>query len=129
MLASASAAQRAGMELEGFRIPDYNEDGTMKSQLFGGRAVLMDDEKVEITDLKIEFYDVGKSNVVVTAPHCSHDRQSRDAESAGPVKIDMQELTITGQGFTCSGTEYRFTILNNAKVVLKDVRLGLKGVE
>jgi len=129
VLTVVSVAQRAGMELEGFRVPEYNDDGTMKSQLFGGRAVLKDNGQVEITDLKIEFYDAGKSNVTVTAPHCNYERQSRNAESDGPVKIDMKEMTVTGRGFVCDGEEYRFTILNDAKVVLKDVRLGLKGVE
>ena len=125
-LTVVGVAQRAGMELEGFRVPEYNDDGTMKSQLFGERAVLKDGGLVEITDLKIEFYQPGKSNVTVTAPHCNYERESRDAESDGPVKIDMQEMTVTGRGFVCKGQEYRFTILSDAKVVLKDVRLGLE---
>lgn len=120
------AAQRAGMQIEGFRVPEYNKDGSMKSQLFGGRAILNADGLVEIEDLKIEFYDVGKSNVTITAPHCKYDRDSRDATSEGAVKIEMKEMTVTGRGFSCDGQGYRFTILNDAKVVLKDVRLGLK---
>lgn len=128
-LTAVGVAQRAGMELEGFRVPEYNEDGSMKSQLFGERAVLKENGQVEITELKIEFYQPGKSNVTVTAPQCTYERNSRDAESDGPLKIDMQEMTVTGRGFVCEGQEYRFTILNDAKVVLKDARLGLEGRE
>lgn len=129
LLPLAGMAQQAGMELEGFRVPEYNEDGTMKSQLFGGRAVLKEDGLVAITDLKIEFYQPGKSNAVISAPHCNYERDTRDAESDGPVKIDMQEMTVTGRGFICAGKEYRFTILNDVKVALKGVRLGLKDVK
>jgi phage-related protein len=114
------------MELEGFRVPEYNEDGTMRSQLFGKRATLNQDDMVVINDLRIEFYGTGKSNAIVTAPHCVYDRASKDAESEGSIQIDMAEMTITGRGYTCSGEEKRFTILNDAKVVLKNVQLGLK---
>ena len=125
-LTTISVAQRAGMELEGFRVPEYNKDGTMKSQLFGERAVLKENGLVEITDLKIEFYQPGKSDVTITAPRCNYERQSRNAESDGPVRIDMQEMTVTGRGFLCEGREYQFQILNDVRMVLKDVRLGLK---
>jgi hypothetical protein len=125
-LSAVGVAQRAGMELEGFRVPEYNEDGTMKSQLFGQRALLDQDDKVVINGLRIEFYDTGKSNAIVTAPHCIYDRASKDAESEGDIQIEMAEMTVTGRGYICSGKEKRFTILNDAKVVLKNVQLGLK---
>lgn len=128
-LATGVVAQRAGMELEGFRVPEYNDDGTMQSQLFGSRAVLKEDGLVDITDLKIEFYQTGKSNVVLTAPECTYNRNTKDAESDGPVKIEMQEMTVTGRGFVGKANDYQFTILHDAKVVLKDVRLGMKGKE
>ena len=126
LLSAVGVAQQAGMELEGFRVPEYDDDGTMKSQLFGKRALMRKNNKVVITDLRIEFYDAGKSNAVVTAPHCLYDRVRQTAKSPGAVKIEMEEMTVTGRGFTGSGKEQRFTILNDAKVVLKNVQLGLK---
>ncbi len=125
-LAIAAVAQRTGMELKGFRVPEYNDDSTMKSQLFGERAILRDDGLVEISGLKIELYNIGESNAVVTAPHCLYDRNTRNASSDGDVKVEMQEMTLTGKGFLCEGEEYRFSIKSDAKVVLKGVTLGIE---
>ena len=112
-LTFVAVAQRTGMELKGFRVPEYNADSTMKSQLFGDSAILRDDGLVEISGLKIELYDIGESNAVATAPHCLYDRNTKNASSDDSVKIEMQEMTLTGNGFLCD-EEYRYNT-NNGK--------------
>ena len=49
-----------GMEVSGFRVPDYDEQGELRAQLYGEHAKVLDEGEVEITNLKIELYQDGE---------------------------------------------------------------------
>ena len=104
------------------RVPEYDEQGRLKSQMFGELAKSLPDGNVEITGLKIEFYEGTQVNVRVTAPLCVFDRVRNVAQSDGPVRIARDNMVITGTGFQFDKKDERFKIRSKAKVVLKGGR-------
>ena len=127
-LLSLSWAQEE-MELSGFRVPDYDKNGKLKSQLHGDNAKMLADGSIDITTLKIEFFDEGLLRATLTAPQCLYWRESKKAESKSDVKIVSDEIEITGNTFTWDGVQLRFTIYKNAKVILKNVKFNLGDVQ
>ncbi|MCX6997580.1 MAG: LPS export ABC transporter periplasmic protein LptC [Kiritimatiellaeota bacterium] len=114
----------------GVRIPSYDEQGRLKSQMFGDLAKSLPDGHIEITGLKIEFYEGTQVNLRVTAPLCLFDRARNTAQSEGPVRITRDNMVITGTGFQFNKQDDRFKILSQAKVVLKETQRGLsKGTQ
>jgi hypothetical protein len=109
----------AGMEITGFRVPDYDEQGALRAQLFGGHARVLGGGDVEITDLKIEMYKDGEIAMTVFAPHCFFNLESRQARSEGQVLIESGLMSIVGRGFSWSAEAGRFEILNEARVLVQ----------
>ena len=103
----------------GVRIPEYDDQGRLKSQMFGDLAKTLSDGNVEITGLKIEFYEGTQVTMRVTAPLCLFDRVRTTAQSEGPVRIARDKMVVTGTGFQFNNRDERFKILSKAKVVLK----------
>jgi hypothetical protein len=122
--------ESVGQTVTGFRVPDYDEENNLKSQLFGDFAKVLPDGVIEITGLKIDFYQEGEVGMTVTAPHCKYNQRRGLAESDSDVRIERENMVVTGIGFIWSGKEESFLIRQKAKVVLKDVRRHVKtGVE
>lgn len=113
---------RPGMEVGGFRLPDYAEDGTLESQLFGEHALALSNGLIEIRGLRIEMYKDGQVETRVTSPHCLYDRERQSAGSTSSVRITRGEVVITGDDYLYSPRRQRFEIHTNARVVLRDAR-------
>ncbi len=127
--AAAVRAQEAQPEEEplaqtvtGFRVPEYDSQNRLKSELFGDFAKIMPGGVIEITQLKIDFYDEDAVNMTVTAPHCTYKQETGAAESDSEVRIAGKEMVVTGKGFSWDGRSEVFQIFHEAKVVLKDAR-------
>jgi hypothetical protein len=109
----------AGMEVSGFRVPDYDDAGQLRAQLYGGYAKVLDGGLVEITNLKIEMYREGKVAMTLFAPHCFFNMETHQARSEGRVLIESEMMTVVGIGFTWSSEDGRFDILHDSKVLVK----------
>ena len=109
----------SGMEVSGFRVPDYDEQGELRAQLYGESAKVLEKGEVEITNLKIEMYKDGEVSMTVFSPHCFFNMESREAHSAGRVLIESGLMTIVGRGFTWSSAAGRFEILHESTVLVK----------
>jgi len=109
-----------GMEVSGFRVPDYDEKGQLRAQLYGEHAMMLEDGEVEITNLKIEMYRDGEVVMTVFSPHCFFNMDSRQAHSEGRVLIESGFMTVVGRGFTWSAKAGRFEILHDSKVLVKE---------
>lgn len=109
-----------GMEVSGFRVPDYDEQGQLRAQLYGEHAKVLEGGEVEITNLKIEMYRDGEVVMTVFSPHCFFNMETRKARSEGRVLIDSGMMTIVGRGFTWSAEAGRFEILHESKVLVKE---------
>lgn len=108
-----------GMEISGFRVPDYDDQGMLRAQLYGGHAKVLEGGEVEITNLKIEMYRDGQVAMTVYAPHCHFNVETRRARSEGRVLIESSLMTVAGRGFVWSAEAGRFEILHDSKVLVK----------
>lgn len=119
-------------QVTGFRVPSYDDQGNMTSQMFGDAARIMTNGMVEITELRMEFYERGSADrqlqMRVTSPRCFYDRGSSSATSSAPVRIARDNMVVTGTGFTWDGRKERLQIMSSAKVVLKDAKASMKDV-
>ena len=120
----------AGMEVSGFRVPDYDDQGQLRAQLYGEHAKVLEGGEVEITNLKIEMYKDGEVSMTVFSPHCFFNKDSRQAHSEGRVLIESGLMTIVGRGFTWSAEAGRFEILHDSKVLVKEAaKTNMKELE
>jgi hypothetical protein len=122
LVALAAQAQQkdTAQTVTGFRVPDYDAEGHLKSELFGELARVLPDGVIEISQLKIDVYNKDRVDMTVTAPKCAYNQKDGLAKSDSDVRISRENMVVTGVGFTWNGQSQRFEILNQAKVVLKD---------
>ncbi len=121
LMAMSVVAQEPGMEISGFRVPDYNEQGVMTSQLFGDRAEMEAGGMVKITGVSMEFYKDGEVYMTVTSPHCFFNRKTREAHSDAPVAADMEGVHVRGRGFVLNSSDRKVQVLNESKVIIEDI--------
>ena len=122
------AQQLAGMEdreIDDFRIPEFDASGMLKSEIFGKKAKMLQDNKIRITGLQIIMYKkrlvTSASNevdAVLSSDHCTVDQKSKDAFSNAEMKIVRDNVVITGKGFRWSAGIQRIEILNNFHMVM-----------
>jgi hypothetical protein len=119
-----------GMEISGFRVPDYDDQGQLRAQLYGEYAKVLEEGDVEITNLKIEMYKDGEVAMTVFAPRCIYNRETRQAHSNGDVLIESGLMTVVGRGFTWSAEAGRFEIMHDSRVLVKEAaQAGMKELE
>ncbi len=121
LLAVSTAAQDAGMEISGFRVPEYDREGAMVSQLFGEHAEIKPGGDVKITGLRIEFYKDDAVFMEVKSPYCFYNQKSREAHSDAPVTADMEQVHVSGRGFLVKPDEDIVQVLNESRVVIEDI--------
>ncbi len=122
-------AQPAGdyQTIRGFEVPEFDRDNRLRSRLFGDFARIMPNGLVDITGMRIDFYDDDRRvEMRITAETCMYDRVSRNAESDTRVRIARENMIITGEGFKWEAGDGRFEIHDDARVVLKG---ALRSVE
>jgi hypothetical protein len=106
-----------------FEVPEYTDEGVKKSELTGESAKLTGGI-AEITGFTIRFYEMGTTNVKmkVSAPECAYDQRRRLAKSPTAVRIEAENMVVTGEDFAWDGSRELFKIFKNAKVVISNVR-------
>ena len=122
----AGGLQGEGETVAGFKIPDYNPDGTLKSVLTAGIAVFRPSEElIDIKDLKIDFYDSKTREVEmkVTSPKCLYSTGRKRALSDDTVLIERDNIKVTGVGFewTDSVSKKEFIVKSKARVELRNM--------
>jgi hypothetical protein len=120
VLAVCSPAQEKGMEMSGFRVPEYDDQGNMTAQLFGKHAEVAVSGEVKIDQLRLEFYQDGATFVTVESPFCFYDSQKREAYSDAVVSAVADKIQVTGRGFEWKPALHSVRIFNEAHVVLED---------
>jgi hypothetical protein len=130
-----AAGQSVGdaQTVTGFRVPSYDREGRMTSQVFGDTARIRADGSVDIVELRVEFYgneDLAATNRAVemriTSPRCIYHRASGVVTSDASVRIARENMIVTGEGFQWIGPAERLEIYRNAKVVLKDAKRSIR---
>jgi lipopolysaccharide export system protein LptA len=126
LLTSVSQAQMAGVEVSSFRVPEYDSEGAMTSQLFGESAAVGEDGEININKLRVEFYKDGKTIMEVVSPYCFYNQKTREAHSDAPVAADMERVQVRGQGFTLKPGDNAVRILNDCKVTIEGIMQKVK---
>ncbi len=119
-------AQMTGVEISAFRVPEYDAQGVMTSQLFGDRAEVGEDNVVNITGLRIEFYKGSNTMMKVSSPYCFYNQKTREAHSDAPVAADMDKLHVRGEGFSLKPGDSTVRILNSSEVTIEDMMQKVK---
>lgn len=118
---AASAQYREGQTFTGFRFPEYDADGTLKTLITGDSARVADADVFDIRNLRVETMKDGAVETRITAAQCRFNRRTREIVSEAAVRIVRGDLVITGEGFAWRAAPARFEIARNAKVVLRAV--------
>lgn len=108
-----------GQSLKGFRYPDYDAQGQLKMEISGDKARFLPQDLVQITNLRMTFYEEGKMVMHISTPLCFFDRVKRTAVSTSEVWVTRAEIIITGRGFDWNEKNGLIRINNNAKVILQ----------
>ena len=119
------------LTIKGFRVPEYDDDGNMTSQIFGDFAKTMQDGYIEVHGLTMEFYKGTLSNRVidmrVTSPRCMLNREKKSAISDSDVRIARGDtMVVTGTGFMWNNNDQLLMIMTNSKVIMRNVRKNME---
>ena len=117
-LAPGARAQLEGQNIKGFRLPEYDEDGKLKQQLYGETATFLQDGIIQLTGLRIEIFRRGEVTARITSPECAYDPNRKRAASKEHIRIVTEKAVLTGDGFAWNGETEQFQIFQNARVVL-----------
>ncbi|HKL22491.1 MAG TPA: LptA/OstA family protein [Tichowtungia sp.] len=112
-----AGAQEQGMELGDFRVPQYDEQGRMTYQLFGERAFLESDGRVNVEGVRVEFYREGNVFMEVSSPYCFYDRDKREVWSDAAVSTEMDDAVLTGTGYRLNVEARTVHVLNKSRLV------------
>lgn len=115
------AQQIEGMEISGFRVPEYDEQGQMVSQLFGEHAQMGSNQTVRIDGVRVEFYRDGQPFLTATTPYCFYDRAARQVNSDAPVRAEMDGMLLTGKGILLKAGEQTVHVQEQCRVEIADV--------
>ncbi len=125
--AMAAAAQMEGQTVTGFRLPEYDEDGKLKQQLYGQTATFLQDGIIQLTGLKIEIFRKGEVTARVYSSLCAYDPKRKRAASKQHIRVVTEKAVLTGDGFAWNGETQQFQIFENAKVTL-DGQMDTQGL-
>lgn len=101
--------------IENLRLPDYGEDGRLRSVMFGERAV-KDGQVVRITQARVELYEEGRLHTTMWAAACAYDMETGILTSDTAVRLTRAGLVVTGEGLHWKNGETVVTILRNVRV-------------
>lgn len=117
--------------IKGFRYPDYDNQGQLKTEISGDKARFLPQNLIQITNLRMTFYEESKMVMHISTPLCFFDRVKQTAVSTSEVCVTRAEIIITGRGFDWSEKDGLIHINNNARVILQKTEqksyLGAEG--
>lgn len=125
----ASAQYREGQTFTGFRFPEYDADGALKTLITGDSARVSAADVFDIRNLRVEMMKDGVVETRITAALCLFNRRTREITSEAGVRIVRGDIVITGEGFAWRASPAHFQVKRNTKVVLRTVpkEMLLKG--
>lgn len=119
--AAALFAQEPGMQVSGFRVPEYNSQGEMTSQLFGDEAEILGTGEIKISELRVEFYQEESVFLEVTSPYCFYDRGAGQAHSDAPVAAVTDQMRLSGTGFVLEAEDRTVQLLDDSRVEIEEI--------
>ena len=86
-----------GEPITGIKIPQYDEEGKLSMTLVAGTAKKLDEQKVELNDLKVKFSDKEEKEIVVEIPHALLDIETKVLVADSKTVISREDFDIEGQ--------------------------------
>lgn len=125
----STGKESQGESIKGFRVPDYNEDGSLKSILYGSTAVKNNKTQVwNMTGVKIEMFSSNRVSAVVTSPGCDFEMRKGTGTSEKPIVILHDRLQVQGTGYTWDQKKETFKINSQARVMIRRNGSDLPGI-
>lgn len=111
-------------EVRGFVVPELDENNNLKSQISGAHA-RYEGDLVHISELKIESFEDGEVDMTISSPKCLYNRATKVAQSKSRVRIERENMVITGEDYIYASEGRVFEIKKDVKVVM--VNAGRRG--
>ncbi|HUJ11997.1 MAG TPA: HAD-IIIA family hydrolase [Verrucomicrobiae bacterium] len=108
--------------IEKFEVPERDENGNLKWKLDGDRAEIRPDGLMNIQNAKAQFYTSNKVDMVFTSPTCLLDRVNNHATTDDHVRIDRENMVVTGIGGEWDGNKSSIVIRSNVCVVIRGTK-------
>lgn len=105
-----------------FRVPEYDEEGRLRSLIIGDQACASSNGDIEVTNMRLEFYKEGRLDVCITSPRCVYNRASNTVFSDSRVQIESGVVTISGIGLKWDRTKDWAMIEDQARVEFKNMK-------
>lgn len=118
LLPLTALAQLGNQAVRGFTLPEYDDEGRLKQELFGETATFLDGGLMQLSGLRIEFFNEGNLVARVFAPECALDQVGKKAASRSHIRIVTDKGVLSGDGFAWNGQNEQFQIFQNVRVVL-----------
>jgi 3-deoxy-D-manno-octulosonate 8-phosphate phosphatase (KDO 8-P phosphatase) len=113
--------------IEKFEVPQRDDDGNLKWKLLGERAVIRPDGLMDIQNARAEFYTSNKVDMVFSTPTCVLDRANNHATTTDHVRIDRENMVLTGIGGEWDGNTSSMVIRSNVCVVITNGQQSVGG--
>lgn len=120
VLAAAGAAELQTQTLKVVHYPVYDAQGQIKFDVTGDEAKIRPDGLIQITNLKMTFYEDGKVTMQIVTPECLFDRVKSVAVSTAEVCVSRAEIVLTGKGFEWHANEECISVHERSKVVIRN---------
>ena len=104
--------------IEKFEVPERDENGNLKWKLLGERAVIRPDGLMDIQNARAQFYTSNQMDMVFSSPTCLLDRTSNHATTQDAVRIDRENMVLTGIGGEWDGNTSSLVIRSNVTVII-----------
>jgi len=116
--------------IEKFEVPERDEEGNLKWKLSGERAQINEDGLMTVINMRAEFYSSNRVDLVFTAPTCTLDRLNKRGHTDAPVRLERDNVVVTGTGANWQSDTSSFVVHSNVHVVISGqaadaVNLGL----
>jgi len=115
-------AQESSYIAKKFEKRGFDDDGNLETLITGETATIPlkgDVNIITIDGLVIYHYDEGVQDVKMSCDTCKFDKKTNAATSNEHVRIEGDDIIITGDNFKYLGKEQKFRILKNARCVIK----------
>ena len=104
--------------IEKFEVPERDTAGNLKWKLSGDRATFRPDGLMDITNARDELYSSNKVSLIFTTPILVLDRANSRAATDAPVRIERENMILTGLGGEWSGSNTEVVIRRNVQMVI-----------
>jgi len=107
---------------QGLRIPHTGPDGKLLMLLDTKSARRIDEEHIEMDDLRIEFSDDDGKTFVVTMPVATFNLTNRVLTGNETVKIEREDFVIDGDGAEFDTRNRLGKVTGNVKMLIFDTQ-------